>query len=419
MKNKRENALGDYEAIVSKKTGTHKNEVLANLGDFNAWMKLKKKKSPSREFVNFQSKFQSSDKDFLEKVSKMKKHLKNELMVISPVYTELGKKIKEAIDNNDVKYNGLPLNTWANEAKDSKELIDGYLRDMDSDVSASICCAVDNLKDQLSTEDLQMLTNYVLVAINNVLITSGAAYYGKRSPLADQNWLEDFDSGRHLKKKGKTQKPEKAKKVEQVAKIKNGKAPKPEKAEQVAKIKKKKVKKVKKFKKKKVKKEIVLNDYSGHLMMKFDPVFTCIDCFDPNVANKFQMWIIDWIHNVVQTELTNVFEIVLQDQVTSKKVQTTCSTCRSWSLEDDFKGSDLLSEGQNNARIGSIEILEYVILAKQRKAVNVFMLKLQEVDRHFTVAGEPYEAELLTCFNERDFYECDLQYVEDMDRLYN
>eukprot|EP00550_Attheya_septentrionalis_P002212 CAMPEP_0198292632 /NCGR_PEP_ID=MMETSP1449-20131203/13074_1 /TAXON_ID=420275 /ORGANISM="Attheya septentrionalis, Strain CCMP2084" /LENGTH=232 /DNA_ID=CAMNT_0043991833 /DNA_START=1 /DNA_END=695 /DNA_ORIENTATION=+ len=154
-------------------------------------------------------------------------------------------------------------------------------------------------------------------------------------------------------------------------------------------------------------------------MMKFDPVFTCIDCFDPNVAHKFQMWIIDWIHNVVQTELTSVFEIVLQDQVTSNTVQTTCSPCGAWSLEDDFKGSDLLSEGQNNARIDSIEILEYVILAKQRKAVNAFMRRLQAIDHHLTVAGEPYEAELLTCFNEHPFYECDLQYVNDMDRLYN
>eukprot|EP00978_Attheya_sp_CCMP212_P048533 scaffold535808_cov145-Attheya_sp.AAC.1 len=153
--------------------------------------------------------------------------------------------------------------------------------------------------------------------------------------------------------------------------------------------------------------------------MKFDPVFTCIDCFDPNVANKFQMWIIDWMHTVVQTELTSVFESVLQDQVTSKKVQTTCSPCRAWSLENDFKGSDLLSEGQNNAHIDSIEIFEYVILAKQKKTVNVFMRTLQEIDHHLTVAGKPYEAELLTCFNRGSFHECDLQYVEDMDRLYN
>eukprot|EP00978_Attheya_sp_CCMP212_P029148 scaffold102705_cov67-Attheya_sp.AAC.1 len=89
MKNKREKALGDYEAIAAKKTGTHKNEVLVNLKDFNAWMKLKKKNSPSSEFVNFQSKFQSSDEYFLEKVSKLKEDFKYELMSISPDYTEL------------------------------------------------------------------------------------------------------------------------------------------------------------------------------------------------------------------------------------------------------------------------------------------------------------------------------------------
>eukprot|EP00978_Attheya_sp_CCMP212_P042957 scaffold271796_cov53-Attheya_sp.AAC.1 len=369
MKNKRENALDKYEERAANKRATHEKEILVILEDFNAWMKKKKKNPPISEFVNFQSEFQSSDKDFLEKVSTMKERFKTKLMDISPDYTEVGKTIKEFIDSNDVKYNDLPLNTWAKEANDSKELIDGYLRDLDSDFSASICCAVDNLKDQLSTEYLQMLTNYVLVAINNVLITSGAAYYGKSSPLADQNWLEDFDSARHLKKKEKNPKPEKAKKV---------------------------------------KKEIVLNDYSGHLMMKFDPVFTCIDCFDPNVADDFQMWIIDSMHDVVQTHLASVFEIVLQDQMAIKKVHTTCSPCGAWSLEleDDFKGSDL-------------EIVEYVILAKQRKAVNVFMRKLQEIDHHFTVAGEPYEAELLTCFNKGSFHECDSQYVEDMAMLYN
>eukprot|EP00978_Attheya_sp_CCMP212_P012517 scaffold31233_cov46-Attheya_sp.AAC.1 len=67
MKNKREKALGDYEATAAKKTGTHKNEVLVNLEDFNAWMKLKKKNSPISEFVNFQSKFQSSDEYFQKK----------------------------------------------------------------------------------------------------------------------------------------------------------------------------------------------------------------------------------------------------------------------------------------------------------------------------------------------------------------
>uniref|UniRef100_A0A7S2UK17 Uncharacterized protein n=1 Tax=Attheya septentrionalis TaxID=420275 RepID=A0A7S2UK17_9STRA len=371
MKKKREDALGDYEAIAAKEAVTHKNEIQVKLKDF------KKSPSSSSEFVKIQSELQISDKEFLEKVSEVKEEFKKKLMDISPAYTELGEKIKEVIDKNDVKDKDLPLNTWANEAKDSKELIDGYLRDLDSEVSASICCAVDNLKDQLSTKDLQMLTNDVLVAINNVLITSGAAYYGKSSPLAEQNWLEDFDSARHLKKKKK------------------------------------------KKKNKKNKKEIVLNDYSGHLMMKFDPVFTCIDCFDPDVANEFQMWIIDGMPNVVQTHLASVFEIVLQDQMANKKVKTTCSPCGAWSLEDDFKGSDLLSEGQNNARIDSIEILEYVILAKQRKAVNAFMRRLQAIDHHLTVAGEPYEAELLTCFNEHPFYECDLQYVNDMDRLYN
>eukprot|EP00978_Attheya_sp_CCMP212_P014693 scaffold37559_cov55-Attheya_sp.AAC.2 len=390
MKNIRENALDKYKDKAANKMAIHEKEILVILEDFNAWKKKKKKNPPISEFVNFQSEFQSSDKDFLEKVSTMKERFKTKLMDIVPDYTKVGKKIKEFIDSNDVKYNDLPLNTWAKEAKDSKELIDGYLRDLDSEVSASICCAVDSLKDQLSTEDLQMLTNYVLVAINNVLITSGAAYYGKSSPLADQNWLEDFDSARHLKKKGKTPKEKKTK---------------PEKAKKI----------------KNVKKEIVLNDYSGHLMMQFDPVFTCIDCFDPNVANEFQMWIIDSMHDVVQTHLASVFEIVLQDQMASKKVHTTCSPCGAWSLEDDFKGSDLLTEGQNqsNAHIDySIETVEYVILAKQRKAVNAFMRKLQEIDHRLTVVGEPCEAELLTCFNRGSFHECDSQYIECMDGLY-
>jgi len=368
MKKKRENALEEYEVKAAYTTATHEKKILVTLEDFNAWMQVNKKNPPISEFVNFLLKFQSFDKSFLEKVSKMKEHLKTKLTdIISLDYgygTKLGEEIKEAIDTNDVKYNGLPLNAWANEIEDSNELIEGYVRDLDSEVSASICCAVDNLNDQFSTEDLQMLSNYVLVAINNVLVTSGAAYYGKSSPLAEQNWLEDFDSARHLKKKKK------------------------------------------KKKNKKNKKEIVLNDYSGHLMMKFDPVFTCIDCFDPDVANEFQMWIIDGMPNVVQTHLASVFEIVLQDQMANKKVKTTCSPCGAWSPENNFKESDL-------------EIVEYVILAKQRKAVNTFMLKLQEIDYRFTVAGKPCADELLTCFNKDRFNQCDPQYIDCMDMLYN
>eukprot|EP00550_Attheya_septentrionalis_P012761 CAMPEP_0198303360 /NCGR_PEP_ID=MMETSP1449-20131203/56844_1 /TAXON_ID=420275 /ORGANISM="Attheya septentrionalis, Strain CCMP2084" /LENGTH=1027 /DNA_ID=CAMNT_0044005849 /DNA_START=86 /DNA_END=3171 /DNA_ORIENTATION=- len=465
MKKKRENALEEYEVKAAYTTATHEKKILVTLEDFNAWMQVNKKNPPISEFVNFLLKFQSFDKSFLEKVSKMKEHLKTKLTdIISLDYgygTKLGEEIKEAIDTNDVKYNGLPLNAWANEIEDSNELIEGYVRDLDSEVSASICCAVDNLNDQFSTEDLQMLSNYVLVAINNVLVTSGAAYYGKSSPLAEQNWLEDFDSARHLKKKGKGDlTPEKAeqtkpvakkktvqqavakkkkvqqavakkkkveqvankkkveqvankKKVEQVAnKKKVEQVANKKKVEQVANKKKveqvankKKVEQVQK-KNKKNKKEIVLNDYSGHLMMKFDPVFTCIDCFDPDVANEFQMWIIDGMPNVVQTHLASVFEIVLQDQMANKKVKTTCSPCGAWSPENNFKESDL-------------EIVEYVILAKQRKAVNTFMLKLQEIDYRFTVAGKPCADELLTCFNKDRFNQCDPQYIDCMDMLYN
>jgi hypothetical protein len=358
MKDTRETALGEYEEEVARKTATHMNEMKKKLDAFNAWMKSGSP-STSSEFAEFQTKFQVSDGYFLEKVSHMKEAFKKRSTDISQRYTDLGLEIKEAIDTRDVKYNGLPLNTWANEAENSKALIDGYLRDLDSEVSASICCAVDNLKDQLSTEDLRTLSNYVLVAIDNDLIQTGAVYYGKSSPLAEQTWLEDFgDSARRLQNANPN----------------------------------------------KVKKDIVVNDYSGHLMIKFDPVFTCIDCFDPNVANMFKMWITDWMHKVVQTHLKSVFEIILQDQVASTQVQTMCSPCGAWNVEDASKGS--------------IEIFEYVILAKQRRAVNTYLRKLQEIDRQMTVAGKPYLALLLDCWNTNSFIECDLQYIEDMDRLY-